>query len=226
MLPGMFRLAAVLGVLPGILLGCRGAPASAAQVDSGAAPGDGATIDVDYGEDGMPVRRPCVAPSGTAMANGTYGRLDGILVAVVPPGPRTICNADSDHVHLQIAVGAGTYDIAVNVGSDVHSSAIDHALPGSPWSEGWHTEADVVGDYAGLGLHATDLPLTTPVSLVAAITADLTAANHVSIYATGYGPEGAHLVHWNGSGRDGLIISRPLSATAHLRAFSFTGQSF
>lgn len=227
----MLRRAALLA----LLIGCRGS--TAAQVDgptgdASATTGDAATFDADYGTDGMPVRRPCVAPSGTALTDGTFGRLDGILVAIIPPGPRSVCNADNDHVHLQIAVAGGVYDIAVNVGSDVHSLTFDHSLFGAPWLEGWHTgtgtgtDADVFVDYGGLGIHSTTIPLSTPAALVGAITSDLATANHVSIYATGYGPEGADLVHWNGGGRDGLIVSEPLSATAHMRAFSFTAQTF
>jgi hypothetical protein len=217
----MLRRAALLV----LLIGCRGS--TAAQVDGPPGdPGDAAAPDADDGTDGMPVRRPCVAPSGTVLADGAFGRLDGLLVAIIPPGPRSVCNADNDHVHLQIAVGSGVYDIAVNVGSDVHSLTFDHSLFGAPWLEGWHTGADVFVDYGGLGIHSTTIPLSTPAALVGAITTDLAAANHVSIYATGYGPQGADLVHWNGNRRDGLIVSQPLSATAHMRAFSFTAQTF
>jgi hypothetical protein len=73
---------------------------------------------------------------------------------------------------------------------------------------------------------AAAMPLSTQAALVNALMADLATVNHISIYATGYGPDGVHLVHRNGSGHDGLIVTRPLSAAAHLRLFSFTGQVF
>ena len=51
-------------------------------------------------------------------------------------------------------------------------------------------------------------------------------ANHVSIFATGYGPGGAHLVHRNGGGNDGAIVLDPLAPKAHLFVFHFSNQSF
>jgi hypothetical protein len=46
------------------------------------------------------------------------------------------------------------------------------------------------------------------------------------VFATGYGPDGAHLVHRNGNGRDGLVVTQPLSRPAHVRMFSFSSQTF
>jgi len=178
--------------------------------------------------DGAPMRRPCTNTFGDALST-TFGRLDGTLVAIVLPGTRS-CHGDSTHVHLQIAVNAATYDVAVNIGvddpvqNDVHSAAVDHALIGPAWSEGWHTGVAV--DYPALGVHADAMPLQTRTQNVDALTAELATANHVSIYATGYGPDGAHLVHRNGGGADGLIVTQPLSPTAHARLFSFSDQSF
>jgi hypothetical protein len=56
--------------------------------------------------------------------------------------------------------------------------------------------------------------------------ADLANANHISIYGTGYGPDGAHLIHRNGGGHDGLLITQPLSTPSHARLFSFSSQAF
>jgi hypothetical protein len=58
------------------------------------------------------------------------------------------------------------------------------------------------------------------------LTSDLATVNHISVFATGYGPDGAHLVHYNGSDHDGAVITEPLSNPAHLRLFSFTTQTF
>jgi hypothetical protein len=46
------------------------------------------------------------------------------------------------------------------------------------------------------------------------------------VFAIGYGPDGGHLVHRNGSGRDGLLITKPLATSAHVRMFSFSTQTF
>ncbi|HEY3357730.1 MAG TPA: hypothetical protein VGQ83_31040 [Polyangia bacterium] len=66
---------------------------------------------------------------------------------------------------------------------------------------------------------------TPKAQLTQQVTAALTNANHVSIYGTGYGPDGMHLVHRN-YGHDGAIVIRPLSATPHFLLFRFADQSF
>ena len=210
-------------VLVCLLAACgNGSPAA-----HDAAPGDSAppldgTLDAT---DGAPIRQPCTSQFGSALSS-VYGRLDGTLVAIVQPGGGP-CNADSDHVHLQVKVNGAIYDVAVNVGStggvdDVHTTTREKALPA--WSEGWHP--GVLEDYVSLGLHSADLTLETRDQLAAELTADLASANHISIFGTGYGPDGAHLIHRNGQGHDGLIVTNPLSTPAHVRMFSFTNQAF
>src|SRR5262245_49460666 len=58
-------------------------------------------------DDGTPMRRPCTGNFGSALST-SFGRLDGFLVAIVPPGNGG-CNADTDHVHLQILVNSAVY---------------------------------------------------------------------------------------------------------------------
>jgi hypothetical protein len=181
--------------------------------------------------DGAPVRMPCTSTfAGTALADNEYGRLDGILVAIVPPGSSVHgCNSDETHVHLQVKVSGAVYDVAVNVGSDVHTTSIDRALFAPAWAEGWHPAGgadDIYVDYPGLGLHSDTIPLSTKDDLVSTISADLAVVNHISVYAIGYGPDGAHLVHYNSLGHDGMIVTQPLSPTSHMRAFSFDSDSF
>lgn len=192
------------------------------------AAGDGAkgvdgTLDA---VDGSPVRQTCTSTFGNALSTG-YGRLDGYLVAIVPPGGGG-CNADADHIHLQVKMNGAIYDVAVNVGSsaqdDVHTTTRELTLPA--WEEGWHTGSLVLEDYVSLGVHSSDIPLQTHTQNVADITADLANANHISVYGTGYGPDGAHLIHRNGGGHDGLVITEPLSTPSHARLFSFSTQTF
>lgn len=191
-------------------------------------PNDG-RIHVD---DGTPTRQPCTSSFGTGLtASPTFGRLDGYLVAIVPPGGGG-CNADSSHVHLQVRMKGAIYDVAIDVTDsmsnvdDVHTATRDMALPttGLPWTEGWHTGISV--DYVALGVHSPDLALQTKSQMTTTLMSDLATANHISIYATTYGSDGAHLVHRNSSGHDGLIVTEPLSVPAHLRLLSFTGQTF
>jgi len=213
-------------VVLAMLVACRGADdplVDAPPTSHGDAPHDGDT----HVDDGLPTRHACTSSFGDALSP-TFGRLDGYLVAIVPPS-NGACNADQNHVHLQIQMNGAVYDVAVNVGEesgtqDVHSTTLDHAMPGPPWSEGWHT--GVLVDYVALGMHATDIPLQTASALAAQVTSDLTTANHISVFATGYGSDGVHLVHRNGHGTDGLIITEPLSTPSHARLFSFTDQAF
>ncbi|CAN5361851.1 hypothetical protein BH11MYX1_BH11MYX1_09980 [soil metagenome] len=175
------------------------------------------------GDDGAPMRRPCTNTLGTALS-ATYGRLDGYLVAVVPAGSGT-CNGDADHIHLQILVHDAFYYVAVNVGAATHGvHATMRQLSFPAWTEGWHPGAQE--DYVALGVHAADLPFETASNIASDLDTDFVTANHISIFATGYGPDGTHLVHRNGSSHDGLIVTEPLSSAAHARMFSFTGQSF
>ncbi len=193
-------------------------PASTPAVD---APGPDASE-----VDGPPTRLPCTNTLGTAMSL-EFGRLDGILVSIVPPGNGR-CNADSDHVHLQVRANNAVYDLSVNVGvgamQDVHSTTRDMKMPGPAWAEGWHPA--IGNDYVALGIHSTDLPLRTAAELTSELNAELATANHISVFAIGYGPDGGHLIHRNGNGRDGLLITKPLASSARVRMFSFSTQAF
>jgi hypothetical protein len=173
--------------------------------------------------DGPPVRKPCVSSFGAALSSGSHGRLDGILVAIVPPGGHA-CSGDAHHVHLQIAMQGSTYDVAVNV-AGVDFGQADSALIGGPWSEGWHSGAAL--DYpTSLGLHASDFTSVPEGDLSTQVANALAHANHVSVFATKYSKGGTHLVHRNGNGNDGAIIIDPLSARPHYLVFHFPNQSF
>ncbi len=182
--------------------------------------------------DGTPTRQACTSQFGTALPNTpTFGRLDGYLVAIVPPSNMSSCNADDSHVHLQIKMSGSIYDIAIDVTDaatgtdDVHTTTLDQAMPGGvAWAEGWHD--GLADDYVSLGVHSTDLPLDTKAEIVSALTTDLATANHLSVYATTYGSDGAHLVHRDSAGHDGLVVTEPLSTPPHLRLFSFSDQTF
>ena len=183
-------------------------------------------------DDGTPTRMACTSTFGQALtATATFGRLDGYLVAIVPPSGGNQCNEDTSHVHLQVEMSGDVYDVAIDVTDaqtgvdDVHSATFDRAMPVDlAWAEGWHT--GLLVDYVAYGVHSADLPLFAKADLVSTLTSDLASANHVSIYATTYGSDGVHLVHRNGGGHDGAIVTQPLSPTAHVRLLAFTSQAF
>ena len=183
--------------------------------------------------DGTPVRQACTSNFGNALpSSGTFGRLDGYLVAIVPPGSTNGCNDDSSHVHLQIKMNGAIYDIAIDATDsatrtdDVHTMTTDVPMPAGPaWAEGFHTGVTI--DYpTTFGVHSSNLPLQTKAQIVSAFQTDLATVNHISIYTTTYGSDGAHLVHRNGSGHDGAVVTEPLSPTSHVRLLSFSDQSF
>ena len=171
--------------------------------------------------DGPPTRQACTNKFGAAVT-AVHGRLDGYLVAIVQPDTDKACNSDS-HVHLQVSAGGSIYDVATNL--ETLFLAHDLPLPDGAWAEGWHAGDSL--DYSTLGFHSTQF--TQPASedaLAAIVTADLANANHVSIFATGYGPQGIHDIHYESGTNAGAIIIDPLSPTAHGLFFRFSTDTF
>jgi hypothetical protein len=180
---------------------------------------------ISNGEDGTPIRQPCTNNFGTKLTRD-FGRLDGILVAVLDPmksgTPGEDCNVDRTHVHLQIKAQGEIYDVAINIA--VASTTVNTPLSGIPWTDGWHTGFGV--DYVALGKPGAAFPDNSPAEIVDAIKNDLATVNHISVYGVGYGPDGAHLIHRNGRDRDGALVTAPLSGAAKWRLFKFSNQSF
>jgi hypothetical protein len=200
-----------------------GLPSSDASVADAGDESD-ASVPVD---DGNPTRVACTSRFGSALTD-THGRLDGYLVSIVQPGSSR-CNGDDSHMHLQIRMNGSIYDVAVNVGAaygtdDVFYVEKDEPLVDGTWSEGWHPGYSL--DYVGLGVHSGELAALSKSALTKKLNGSLADANHVSIYATGYGHDGAHLVHRNGYGRDGAVVIRPLSGAPRYLMFRFSDQSF
>ncbi len=168
--------------------------------------------------DGTPTRKACTNTFGSALST-FHGRMDGLLVAIVAPSAQG-CNGDSTHVHLQVLVSNAVYDVAVNV--DGLAADLSHAMVDGPWTEGWHTTGDGLDYPTALGIHSAAFTTTSAKSLMSA----LANVNHISVFATGYGPTGAHLVHRKGNGNDGAIIANPLGAEPHFFVFRFSTDSF
>lgn len=175
--------------------------------------------------DGTPTRQACTSSFGNGIS-GAFGRLDGYLVSIVPPGSTSGCNDDGSHVHLQILMNGAIYDVAVNVSdpAGVYFAERDLALPDGAWSEGFHSSDTL--DYVALGLHSTDFTAYQESALSQMVESELATANHVSIFATPYNSSGIHLVHRNSGGNDGSIVINPLSSTAHALFFHFVDQTF
>ena len=171
--------------------------------------------------DGTPTRTTCSSTLGMGLSPD-HGRLDGTLVSIVP-ATGAHCSSDPDHLHLQVLMNGANYDIAVNL--DGLEGEIDAPLPGVPFAEGWHV---MNLDYAkDLGLHSDALTVTTPAMIRARVIDQLTNANHISVFGTGYpGSDGAHLIHRKATAHDGALVINPLGAKAHVIAFRFSTDTF
>lgn len=189
------------------------------ELDAAPAPGLDAAAPVF--DDGTPTRLACVGTLGGGLSP-THGRLDGTLVSVVPVKAGG-CPSDPDHLHLQIRMSGAVYDIAVNL--DGLEGEIDAPLPGIPYAEGWHP---MTMDYpTDLGLHSTALSVSGRAAVRARVESQLTNANHISVFGTGYPKsDGAHLIHRSAGGRDGALVINPLAAKAHVLAFRFVNDAF
>lgn len=175
--------------------------------------------------------RGCAAVFGNSLT-ASFGRLDGTVRAVVPPGyPCPVPNGT--HLVLQVTMAGQAYRIVTNVLSDsgdprVFLAELDAPLAGPAWSEGWHPGYPL--DYATT-LHVTsDMfephDMTTTVDMV---TDRIELDTKISVFATstgGVNASGAHLVHRNLTNADGAIVIGPLSATPHYLLFRFDEQAF
>ena len=214
-----------LAALPLLLAACGVPPNNTDQLPPPQTDGSASAPDLAQtaSGDGTPMRTQCTGSFGSGLSTA-HGRLDGYLVAIVPPSAHG-CNADSHHVHLQVSMHGAIYDVAVDVvdnsGGAVFLDEKDLALPDGAWAEGWHP-GDALS-YVSLGLHASSFTATP--GLEGVLMSRLASANHVSIFATGYNSSGCHLVHYE-SGNDGAIVINPLSPTAHFILLHFANQNF
>jgi hypothetical protein len=201
------------------------APAYGASPDAPSEDGGGEALDASDAappfDDGPTTRVACVDALGTGLTPA-HGRLDGTLVSIVGPSERG-CPSDPAHLHLQVKMNGSVYDIAVNL--DGLEGEVDAKLPGIPYAEGWHPmPLDYVTD---LGLHASALTLTSPPVVRSRVIAALAAANHISVFGTGYpGSDGAHLIHRSPGGHDGALVVNPTAPKARVLAFRFASDAF
>ncbi len=179
-------------------------------------------VDGDVTPDALDKAGRCANRFGSALTNG-FGRLDGTILAVVPPGLQTCAQPNGTHLVVQVTMNGAAYRMVINVDSDISMREIDAPLAGPAWGDGWHLDAPL--DYVTtLNVHAAEF--TKPDSRVAFITDQLALGAPVSIYGTDEGyPDSAHLVHRRVSNGDGAIVISPDTAP-HYILFRFDTQSF
>jgi hypothetical protein len=228
-----------------ILVACSGAPgddatgndqalSDAKKKDAGAdsgtkdAGGGGGGGAQDSGSgDGTPVRKACSGSFGRGLS-GSFGRLDGYVVSIVPRGGSKTCNGDSTHVHMQVSMQGALYDVAVNVdGGYLLEKNIP--LPDGAWSEGWHPSDGL--DYSKtLGLKSTDFTSVPEATLTTELENALASVNHISVFGSTYtgsdSGSGIHDIHRQSTNHDGAIFLDPTSAIPQALLFRFSTDSF
>ena len=171
----------------------------------------------------------CATTFGDALTNA-FGRLDGTVLAVVPPADDACALINGTHVVIQVVEGGVAYRMVLDVLSDSGDPNVffyeeNAALVAGAWSEGWH--AGVALDYSGtLGLHSGVFTSMTEAALVDKVTSEITLGSHISVFATSAGEaNSAHLIHRNLTNQDGAIVINPETAP-HYLLFRFSEQTF
>jgi hypothetical protein len=209
-----------------------------AATDGAAAGNDAATADAAAGNDAATDTAPpvdkaatCASTFGTELT-APYGRLDGTVLAVVPPAHPTCALPNGTHLVLQVTMKGTAYRMVVNVESEfsgvdpkVRFLAIDKPLPAPAWSEGWH--AGVTLDYpTTLDVHVAAFTPFAKDDLVKTVTDAIPLGANVSVYSTTSGGASSHKVHRNGASDDGAIVLGPDTATPRFLLFHFDQQTF
>jgi hypothetical protein len=182
--------------------------------------------------DGTPAKAvDCAATFGAELTDA-FGRLDGTLLAVIPPNYQGCAQPNSTHAVVQVMVDGAAYRMVVNVLSTsdqpmVYLGETDAALAGGVWAEGWHPGFQL--DYVTtLGVTKSQFTLADEAAASARVYDSLELGQHVSIFATSSGPpqaDSAHLIHRNATNADGAIVLNPETAPHYLLT-AFDEQSF
>src|SRR5512140_225608 len=218
--------------------GTNDLPDAAPDDAASAPPADGATT-ADASDAGTAADAPdkaaaCAKTFGDQLVSG-YGRLDGTVLAVIPPADNACAAPNSTHLILEVTMNGAAYRIVVNVLSDrpggdprVQMKELDAPLVGGAWNEGWHLPGAL--DYpSALGVHDKDFTPYDQAPVVQRITDAITVGDSVSVFATNDGTaykDSAHLIHYNGGNQDGAIVLGATTATPKWLLFHFSNQVF
>lgn len=202
--------------------------ADAGQVDAGLDAGG-----VDAGVDAGSKADGCASVFGSELTAG-FGRVDGVVTAVVTPADTQCAIPNSDHVVIQVRLDGGVHRLVVNVlstGADpnVRYRELEAPLPAPTWQEGWHVGLSL--DYpTTLNAHSDAGFEPVPMAqLVPRVSNALTIGARVSVYASSSGgmfASSAHLVHRKGYNHDGAVVVDPDSTHPRWLLFHFSDQSF
>lgn len=214
-----------------VVVGCSAPPAPELEVDAGEVlVVDDGGVDAGVVDAGLKSDH-CADTFGSLFTNA-FGRADGIVTAVVPPGFQCPL-PNSDHVVIQVSIDGGVQRLVVNVKSDfgdpnVRFRTMQAALPAPAWEEGWHPGLTL--DFTGFGLHSDAGWESLDLEQASARVYDaLTVGQPLSVYATSSGgtyAASAHKIHRNGFNNDGAIVIDPTGAQPMWLLFHFANQTF
>jgi hypothetical protein len=176
----------------------------------------------------------CASAFGDALTN-SFGRIDGVVQAIVTPTDQQCAMPNSDHVIVQVRMNDAVYRLVVNVQSDGSDAQVRYGERTGPkltkpWEEGWHPGEKL--DYAAdLGVHSDDAlfepyPMT---DLVKKVSDAITVGARISVYATSTGgsyAHSAHKIHRNKRSDDGALVLSPTDKSPRWLLFRFGDQSF
>jgi hypothetical protein len=172
----------------------------------------------------------CATSFGDSLTNA-FGRLDGTVLAVVPPNDQTCAMPNMTHLVLQVTMNGAAYRMVLDVLSDegnpnVSFYEMNAPLADGPWAEGWHAGVDL--DYVlTLKVHSTSFTSMTQANLVAKVTSEIALGSKISVFATSMDePTSAHLIHRNETNQDGAIVIGPDTPSPHYLLFCFSDQTF
>ena len=162
-----------------------------------------------------------------------FGRLDGVVRAVILPGDKQ-CKSDNDHVIVQIDADGVTYPAWVNVESNVATidprirfAELRAPLAFDTWSDGWHPLLGQLDYPTTLGVHTSDFT-AMPKETIGTRMAELVPEGaKVSVFFDGFATsDGGHKVHRNGYGKDGAMVVIEKTGQPRWLLFHFSQQSF
>jgi hypothetical protein len=172
----------------------------------------------------------CATTFGESLTNA-FGRLDGTVLAIVPPNDQTCAMPNMTHLVIQVTMSGAAYRMVVDVLSDsgdpnVSFYELDAPLEDGAWAEGWHAGVNL--DYVTtLKVHSPSFTSMTQATLVTKVTSEIVLGSKISVFATSMDePDSAHLVHRNLTNEDGAIVVGPDTKTPHYLLFRFAEQTF
>jgi hypothetical protein len=171
----------------------------------------------------------CAAEFGQGLTAG-FGRLDGVVWAVLNVTDSQCPRPNSDHVIVQVVAEGRVYRMVVNVqsdrvGADPRVALFETPVAALDYAEGWHT--GVRFDYAAdANAHSADFTFADMTTLSNDVVARIPIGARISVFAHTSGGDSAHKVHRNASGQDGAVVIDPTGPDARALLFRFANQSF